>query len=254
MMGTSRMNDELSSALDATWVRNLEAQSRRVAVQEQAIVALLTASLDEATRQAAVDAAHKLAGALGSFGLEDASDAAMELEVAWMDDPQPATLATLVAKLRAELQAHGGAALSSATGGEIRSEYGPVDVVVIDDDEVVADFVMDTLRGGAYQVTWLPDGESAREALCGPAPTLRPRLLLLDVEMPHLDGFEVLHHLAESGGLNDISVVMMTRRTATEDIIRARHLGASDYLAKPVQAPLLLERVDRALSRRKPAA
>jgi DNA-binding response OmpR family regulator len=107
---------------------------------------------------------------------------------------------------------------------------------------------MQTLSSTQHQVSWLPDGDSARDAICGPSPRLRPRLLLLDVEMPGLDGFDILQALGKSGDLDNMSVIMLTRRTTTEDIVRARRLGAVDYLAKPVEAPLLLERVDRVLN------
>lgn len=249
------MTDQLESALSSSWARNLETQARRVATQERAIVALLTGSLDEETRAAAQADAHKLAGILGSFGLHDASDAAIELEAAWLgDDPQPAQLASIVATLRSQLQEQSATVPSGWSLADLPTMVdGPVDVVVVDDDEALADFVMQTLSSTQHQVTWLPDGDSARDAICGPTPRLRPRLLLLDVEMPGLDGFGILQALARSGDLDNMSVIMLTRRTTTEDIVRARRLGAVDYLAKPVEAPLLLERVDRVLSQ-SPAA
>jgi len=120
-------------------------------------------------------------------------------------------------------------------------------VLVVDDDEVFADFVVETLSLRSHQVCWLPNGESARTALCGPTASLRTRLILLDVEMPGLDGFGVLTQLVKSGVTRHTSVIMLTRHTMADDIVRAHHLGVVDYLAKPLSAPMLLDRVDRAL-------
>jgi HPt (histidine-containing phosphotransfer) domain-containing protein len=100
--------DELSGAMSAIWARNLVAQERRVAVQEQAVVALLAGTLDAAGREQAAQAAHKLAGSLGSFGLPDGTSLASQLEAAWsaesISSSDAPRLAQLIAELRRELR------------------------------------------------------------------------------------------------------------------------------------------------------
>ena len=248
------MHESFSEALDATWARSLETQGRRVAAQETAIVAALAGTLDAQAREHAQREAHKLAGSLGSFGLQKASELAAELEQAWTAStgttPDATQLAQVVANLRKELQSHHH---SSQQPPEctlpIPGEHArPVDVLLVDDDQVFAEFAMSVLRWSKRQVTWIADGQSARAALCGAEANLRPRLILLDIEMPGLDGFGLLEDISHSDVSRQSAVVMLTRHTMAEDIIRAHKLGAVDYLAKPLPAATLIQRVNRALA------
>lgn len=247
------MQDPLSDALDATWARGLETQNRRVAAQETAIVAALAGTLDAATREFAQGEAHKLAGSLGSFGLQAASELAAELEHAWTsptDSLDAAHLAQLVARLRKALDER--PVLQPGDGSTPKPSdcvgLNPVDVLLVDDDQVFAEFAMSVLRWGKRRVTWISDGESARTALCGADAQLRPRLILLDIELPGLDGFGLLEDIARSAVCQQSAVVMLTRHTMAEDILRAHKLGAVDYLAKPLAAATLIQRVSRALA------
>jgi len=245
---------ELSNALHSVWSQNAAAQERRLAVQEQAIVHLLAGTLDTAGRQEAASEAHKLAGSLGSFGLVEGSRLAGELEAAWATEgalfTQAIQLAELTAGLRREIQSGPIESATASLAAAPAPTTNDLDVLLVDDDAVFADFVLETLRAQARQVTWLADGDSAREALCDASAPLRPRLMLLDVEMPGLDGFDVLEALGRTGAIAHTSVIMLTRRTTVEDILRARKLGITDYIAKPLAGPVLVERVSRALEAR----
>jgi CheY-like chemotaxis protein/HPt (histidine-containing phosphotransfer) domain-containing protein len=243
------MNEQLAGAVDASWARSKQAQLRRVAAMEGAIVALLAGALEDDARRLAIGEAHKLAGSLGSFGMAEGSRLAAEIERMWsLDDGRsadPAQLAALVTALRGLVHEHAGYAEQRGLARPVPGST--VDVLVVDDDEVFADFVVETLSSRSYQVCWLPNGESAHTALCGSTASLRARLILLDVEMPGLDGFGLLRQLAKSGVTRQSAVMMLTRRTMADDIVRAHSLGIVDYLAKPLSAPTLAERVDRAL-------
>jgi len=245
--------NELSGAMSAIWARNLEAQEQRVAVQEQALVALLAGTLDVTSREQAAQAAHKLAGTLGSFGLTDGTSLATDLETAWSNEavaPSDAPrLAQVICELRRLLREHAPADADSASApaNPQAGDVYPVDVLLVDDDDVFADFVFGALESQSKQLTWMPDGESARAAVCGPEASIRPRVVLLDVEMPGLDGFALLEELARNGVTRESTVIMLTRRTMVEDVVRARKLGIFDYLAKPLEAPVLIDRVRRAL-------
>jgi CheY-like chemotaxis protein len=241
------MDDRLQGALGETWRRSFEAQERRLAAQERAIVALLTGSLDEALRAAAAGDAHKLAGSLGSFGLQQASRLAADLENAWGagDAAMDATgLAMIVRSLHDELQ-HYRPAADDVHTTSVREES--VDVLLVDDDEIFAEFVLRALRGAARTVAWVADGDAARAALRNPDAALRARLILLDVQMPGLDGFTLLEELTREPGETAPTVMMLTRCSRAEDVVRARTLGAHDFLAKPVTATTLLSRVGRVL-------
>jgi CheY-like chemotaxis protein/HPt (histidine-containing phosphotransfer) domain-containing protein len=224
------MNEQLAGAVDASWARSKQAQLRRVAAMEGAIVALLAGALEDDARRLAIGEAHKLAGSLGSFGMAEGSRLAAEIERMWsLDDGRsadPAQLAALVTALRGLVHEHAGYAEQRGLARPVPGST--VDVLVVDDDEVFADFVVETLSSRSYQVCWLPNGESAHTALCGSTASLRARL-------------------AKSGVTRQSAVMMLTRRTMADDIVRAHSLGIVDYLAKPLSAPTLAERVDRAL-------
>jgi CheY-like chemotaxis protein len=243
------MSDTFSATLRAAWLRNLATQDYRVAQLESAIVALLAGTLDPSGYQLCAREAHKLAGSLGSFGFQKASRLASEIETAWTSgEPIDLTqMAQSVAALRRHLQQHADDSVEAApalASGNSES----LDILLVDDDQVFADFALSALRRRDYRVDWVADGQSARTALCGADAPFQPRLILLDLEMPGLDGFGLLEDLARSEVVRRSAVVMLTRHRAPEDIVRARRLGVVDYLAKPLLAPTLINRVRRVLA------
>ncbi len=124
-----------------------------------------------------------------------------------------------------------------------------VDVAVVEDDEAMAELLIDALAGRGYSTRRFSDGARAAEALGGRAPATRTGLVLLDVGVPTLDGFEVLTRLSQDGVLRSTRVVMLTGRTAEDDVLRALELGAFDHVAKPFSLPVLMQKVRRALER-----
>ncbi len=129
------------------------------------------------------------------------------------------------------------------------SERGPnlPDVVVVEDDEALAALLLHSLETRGYQTRWLSDGREAMDALAGPEATLTSPLLLLDVDLPGVDGLTLLRRLAETGGLRRTRVIMLTARAAETEVLEALELGAFDHVAKPFSVPVLMERVRRAL-------
>lgn len=89
-------------------------------------------------------------------------------------------------------------------------------------------------------------GRDGFEALDGIHAT-RPDVIILDVNMPRMDGFAVLGHIKKSHAVAHIPVMMLTARNAPDDVRRALALGASDYLAKPFSDAQLLARLARLL-------
>jgi putative two-component system response regulator len=125
---------------------------------------------------------------------------------------------------------------------ETGDDEGAVDgarVLVIDDSETTR-FVLAGLLKRQYEVSVGEDGEQAL-ALARAEP--QPDLILLDVEMPGLDGFEVCRLLKTDERTRDIPVVFLTGMTQPEHESRGLWLGATDYLVKPVNPPLLMARV-----------
>jgi DNA-binding response OmpR family regulator len=132
---------------------------------------------------------------------------------------------------------------------------GPdVDVALVDDDPMIAALVKRLLAKHGHSVTWFADGVAAVAALCEPNPPLRAKLILLDVSMPGLGGFGVLHYLRRDGVLEESKVIMLTASASEHDVRLAIGLGASGYLAKPLDIRLLVDRVERTLRRSAAAA
>jgi len=74
--------------------------------------------------------------------------------------------------------------------------------------------------------------------------------VLLDIQLPGMDGFEVLRRLRQQPALREVPMIAVSANTMTTDIDEARRAGFTDYLTKPLDMPLLLARVDRALAPR----
>lgn len=128
------------------------------------------------------------------------------------------------------------------------SSPGKAHVLVVDDEEGVRELLGDALRVAGYSVSSAPDGMSALTALRGQ----RADLLIIDINMPVLDGFELLEQLRNKGDLTP--ALMLSARGEKTDITRGLRLGADDYVTKPFGLEELLLRVDAILRRTKAIA
>jgi two-component system, cell cycle response regulator len=115
-------------------------------------------------------------------------------------------------------------------------------VLVADDSLLIRAVVRAELEGEGYRVVEAVDGTAAIEH-CREQP---PDVVLLDIEMPGLDGYQVLAVLKDNENLKDIPVVFLTGRTATHDLVAGLRGGAHDYLRKPFESEELLARVGSA--------
>jgi two-component system, OmpR family, response regulator MprA len=117
-------------------------------------------------------------------------------------------------------------------------------VLVVEDDEAIADVLRRSLRAEGHEVRSAGDGAEALTA----AEQFSPDLVVLDLGLPRLDGMEVCRRIrAES----DVPILILTARTETEDRVKGLDTGADDYLPKPFERSELLARI-RALLRRRP--
>ena len=117
-----------------------------------------------------------------------------------------------------------------------------VSVLVVDDDADVRALVSTLLGRAGYLVAEAPDGRAALKALYGQ----RPDLVVLDVNMPDLDGWATLERIRE---LSDVPVVMLSARGEELEKVRALRAGADDYVTKPFGRQELLARVESVLRR-----
>jgi diguanylate cyclase (GGDEF)-like protein len=135
---------------------------------------------------------------------------------------------------------------------EAQPDAPTVDVLLVDDDAALAGLLLHALETRGFRTQWLQDGEAAVEALAGEPPALRARVVLLDVDLPGLDGVGVLRALGAAGVLERTRVVMLTARSSEAETLKTLELDAFDHVAKPFSIPVLLQRIRRALGTRRP--
>ncbi len=121
-------------------------------------------------------------------------------------------------------------------------------IFIAEDDESILDLLVTRLRIAGYQTTQEKDGLAALEAIRRNPPSA----CILDVNMPRLDGFQVLERLRADPLTAHVPVLILTARRAPDDIKTAIRLGATDYLSKPFNHEQLLARVARLLRKRIP--
>jgi diguanylate cyclase (GGDEF)-like protein len=125
---------------------------------------------------------------------------------------------------------------------------GALDVAVVEDDDALAELLLHGLGTRGYKTRWFAAGDVAVDALAGEHRDVTARVVLLDVDLPGLDGISVLRRLASDGVLRRTRVIMLTARTAEEEVLEALDLGASDHVAKPFSIPILMQKIRRALA------
>ena len=112
-------------------------------------------------------------------------------------------------------------------------------ILVVDDAPANIQTLSAVLKAQGYQISIAVNGRQALEVL----ERVRPDLILLDIMMPEMDGFETCQRIKASTAWREIPIIFLTAKTETADIVRGFDLGAVDYVAKPFSAHELLARV-----------
>jgi CheY-like chemotaxis protein len=120
-------------------------------------------------------------------------------------------------------------------------------ILVIDDDETVHLVYRASLSKNGHSVESAYDGEEGLSK----AALNRPDLVLVDINMPHLSGFEVIRRLKEAPESRDIPVFVITSLKQEHHVKRAAGLGAAGFITKPTKMPELNALVEKALEARK---
>lgn len=116
-------------------------------------------------------------------------------------------------------------------------------ILLADDDPKLRELIRATLEG-YFELLEAVDGEEALKI----SREEKPDLILLDIMMPKLDGFEVCRRLKSDDSTGSIKVIMLTARAAKEDIRRGEEVGADAYFVKPFSPKALLDKVNEVLS------
>lgn len=112
-------------------------------------------------------------------------------------------------------------------------------ILVADDEQNIVDLLSVVLQGEGYQVETAPDGLVALKKI----QKNKPDLVILDVNMPQLDGWNVLSSIRASADTHSIPVLMCTNKDLVSDVERAEVLGATGYIPKPFEIERVLLKV-----------
>ncbi len=118
-------------------------------------------------------------------------------------------------------------------------------ILVIEDEQAIADIVIYNLQKEGYGVQWERDGRSGLQS----AQSLLPDLIVLDLMLPGIDGLQICRLLKGDSRTRQVPVMMLTARSAETDEIVGFNMGADDYVTKPFRVQPLIHRI-KALLRR----
>jgi CheY-like chemotaxis protein len=117
-------------------------------------------------------------------------------------------------------------------------------ILLVEDNELNRDMLSRRLMRRGYQVDMAADGKEGLQM----AESIMPDLILLDLSLPGMDGWEVLRQLKQHPGMKNIPVVALTAHALVTDRNRALEAGFDDYDIKPVEMPRLLKKMETLLN------
>jgi len=131
--------------------------------------------------------------------------------------------------------------------------FEQLEILLVEDNPEDAEMTLRALRKRnlANHVHWVKDGEEALDYLfcsgpyAGRDPARPPKLVLLDIKMPKVDGIEVLRQVKGSAALKSVPVVVMTSSNEERDVVESYRLGVNSYIVKPVAFEAFLDTVSK---------
>jgi two-component system response regulator len=132
------------------------------------------------------------------------------------------------------------------------SEFEEVDILLAEDSDTDGEMTLRALRkkGIANNVTWVRDGQEALDFIYyrgkyAARPNQHPKLVLLDLKMPRVDGIDVLRQIKGDPNTKTIPVVVLTSSAQDRDVIDSYQLGVNSYIVKPVDFDQFFEAVSK---------
>lgn len=116
-------------------------------------------------------------------------------------------------------------------------------ILIVEDEESLLKLESILLTSKGYKVTGVMDGPSALEEVA----RSRPDLVILDIMLPGIDGFEVCRRIKEDASFRGIKVIMLTAKKNKQDMERGMQAGADAYITKPFKSAFLIESIERLL-------
>jgi twitching motility two-component system response regulator PilG len=117
-------------------------------------------------------------------------------------------------------------------------------ILIVEDEESLLSLESTLLVSKGYEVKGVVDGPSALESVA----SIKPDLILLDVMLPYMDGYQVCRQIKANEATCYIPVVMLSAKKREEDLVKAEQAGADWYIIKPFKSKMLIETIQRFLS------
>lgn len=132
----------------------------------------------------------------------------------------------------------------------LRKNTDKATILIVDDEPNIVRTLKDRLEMNDYNIITGSNGKEGLERAIND----KPDIILLDVIMPLMDGLEMLEALRRDPACEGIAVIMLTARSQTQDIARAKACGIEDYIVKPFDLSELLEKIEGVVENRKALA
>jgi PAS domain S-box-containing protein len=251
----AQVEQQTRAAIAAVWQKSQPRVLEQVVVLEQAAAALGHSALSPELLHQAERESHTLAGSLGTFGLEQASQLARSIEQQLqrhqsLSPNQIHQLQQRVAALRHEIEASQQPAAAEPSAAPFPPPLtGPIEakLLVVDDDPQLLAALETLLRPWGFQVTLLSQPQQFWQTLAAAAPDL----LILDLKMPGVSGLELCQAVRADEQWGGLPIVVLTAYSDAATVNQVFAAGADDFISKPIIGPELITRITNRLERNK---
>lgn len=115
-----------------------------------------------------------------------------------------------------------------------------IDILIVEDNELNRDMLTRRLERKGYRVSSVGDGQQALDSIAA----TRPDIVLMDMDLPVLDGWSTCSELRKNESTVTLPVIALTAHAMSDDKQKALNAGCNDYTTKPIDFPLLLEKIE----------
>ncbi|HEY9660141.1 MAG TPA: response regulator, partial [Allocoleopsis sp.] len=246
----------LAELTTQVWQLTQATTLERIMILEQAVAALQAGTLDDSLHQQALTNAHKLIGSLGTLNFDHGSHIARHIEHLLNQARSPLLVPSLTQALTA-LRTEISTPAPAIAPGSSRSDPGdaPIpealpsphkpQILILDDDPQILLIVKTLLAVHNVQVTGLTDPAQIWQSL----DSVQPDLLILDIQMPGMDGLQVCQAVREHPQWQWLPIMFLTVQTDRQTMQQGFAVGADDYLSKPIVPEEFWTRVHNRLKR-----
>ena len=250
MSSQSLRSKQYSQALQQAWGTHKAGCWQKVIELKGAIAQLAANTLSPQAQAEAYRLAHTLSGTLGTFGLMDAMQCTRQIEQIlhpdlYVESQQASGLQTYISQLETVLQTAHIERETPPLSPPHQVVTGSTRLMLVDDDPIFLKTMLGQLQGYGFDVSILDDPQQFWRML----DQVDPEVLILDVQMPHLNGLDLCKTLRLAPERQKLPVMFLSILEDAETQHQAFAVGADDYLAKPISAQILSDRIRQRLQR-----